>query len=304
MQLTVNISSPTEVVAAITLLQRFAAPVAALTASEVPAPPTEPERLAAEARHDLAQPTHPTLAPPPSLPPGTITHGRVSSDAPGVVVPLHPQQSLPVTTAVHAGGVSGGATAAVVELDDEGTPWDERIHSGGKSKTQAGIWQKRKGVSQDVVNQVRAELHAARGTTPRVVAPTAAIIPPPPPVAAAAPVAPTAPPAPAPVLSPDGKWQWIDNAWQPVQTGPIPPPPLPTMPPVAATPAAPAAPVAPTDGGITWPMICNVVQEKTGKGVPFDTINAISAKYGANPVALAAPKPEIWAQLHAELSAL
>lgn len=51
-------------------------------------------------------------------------------------------------------------TIANAELDSNGLPWDERIHAGTKSKNQDGSWKKRKGVADDVMDAVTAELRA------------------------------------------------------------------------------------------------------------------------------------------------
>ena len=47
---------------------------------------------------------------------------------------------------------------ANAELDAAGLPWDERIHAGTKTKTQKNEWTKRKGVADNVVAAVTAEL--------------------------------------------------------------------------------------------------------------------------------------------------
>ena len=52
------------------------------------------------------------------------------------------------------------AAIAAAELDSNGLPWDERIHAGTKSKNQDGSWKKRKGVPEDVMDAVTAELRA------------------------------------------------------------------------------------------------------------------------------------------------
>lgn len=44
--------------------------------------------------------------------------------------------------------------------DANGLPWDERIHSGAKTRTAKGVWTKRKGVADTVIAQVTAELRA------------------------------------------------------------------------------------------------------------------------------------------------
>lgn len=108
----------------------------------------------------------------------------------------------------------GGAT---VDLDAEGLPWDERIHSSNHKRSANGVWMKRRGVAVEIDQNVRAELRqtypapaaqptpaertlqaaVAEGLIPRppVAAAPAAILAPPP---AAAPVIPAPPTVPAP----------------------------------------------------------------------------------------------------------
>lgn len=81
------------------------------------------------------------------------------------------------------------------ELDNEGMPWDERIHASTKTKTAKGIWTKRKGVNDATRDAVVAEL---RQQYPADESADEA-------PAAAAPTAPTvAPPAAAPTISVPG----------------------------------------------------------------------------------------------------
>lgn len=95
------------------------------------------------------------------------------------------------------------AAAAAAETDKNGLPWDARIHSGPpskKPKNQDGTWRRKRGVGDDEVAAVEAELRQVMGAQPVAAAPLA---PAPPPAAppAAPPVA-AAPAAPAPVASP------------------------------------------------------------------------------------------------------
>lgn len=48
-----------------------------------------------------------------------------------------------------------------IGTDSEGLPWDERIHSSNKKKTDAGKWVARRNVDAAVRTKVVAELHAA-----------------------------------------------------------------------------------------------------------------------------------------------
>lgn len=70
--------------------------------------------------------------------------------------------------------VSTGASVATatptIELDKEGLPWDERIHSSTKSKNEDGKWKLRKGMGNSAqLPAIKAELLqkvAAMGATP------------------------------------------------------------------------------------------------------------------------------------------
>jgi hypothetical protein len=66
-------------------------------------------------------------------------------------------------------------------LDSTGLPWDARIHSGNKTLNQDKTWKKRKGVPENIVDAVTAELRATAAPTPAApVADTAPVIPAPP----------------------------------------------------------------------------------------------------------------------------
>jgi hypothetical protein len=75
-------------------------------------------------------------------------------------------------------------SAADVELDARGLPWDARIHTSAKSKKVDGKWKNKRGVDKDLVFKVEAELTALMGTPTENVASTPP--PPPPPAAPAA----------------------------------------------------------------------------------------------------------------------
>jgi len=49
-------------------------------------------------------------------------------------------------------------TAASVELDVQGMPWDRRIHSGAKTRTKDGCWKKLRGTSETMIKTVEDEL--------------------------------------------------------------------------------------------------------------------------------------------------
>lgn len=67
--------------------------------------------------------------------------------------------------------------ANALELDAEGMPWDERIHSSTRSQTQKGVWARRRNVDDKVFNTVTKELkdrygHEAATVAAPVTSPT------------------------------------------------------------------------------------------------------------------------------------
>lgn len=140
-------------------------------------------------------------------PDGTIVAGTVFGPPPGPAAPSVPAAPVPATDA------APGATAPPppppappaadppvetappadvdgVDVDANGLPWDVRIHAGGHSKIKDGTWRKKRGVANEVVTVVEAELRqlmsipAAPAAGPP--APPATAAPPAPPAAAAA----------------------------------------------------------------------------------------------------------------------
>lgn len=45
-----------------------------------------------------------------------------------------------------------------IDFDKEGLPWDERIHSSNHKLTAQGVWTRRRGISDEVYESVKAEL--------------------------------------------------------------------------------------------------------------------------------------------------
>lgn len=74
--------------------------------------------------------------------------------------------TAPLSIQTEGSGVQN-APAGAVELDKDGVPWDERIHSGATNddgthkKTDKGVWQKRRGVDDGLYKSVTASLKAA-----------------------------------------------------------------------------------------------------------------------------------------------
>lgn len=78
------------------------------------------------------------MLPPGSLVPVVANHGAAVPTAPAVTTNL----------------------ASGVEFDSTGLAWDERIHSGNKTKSEKGGWRTRKGVDKSLIKNVEAELRA------------------------------------------------------------------------------------------------------------------------------------------------
>lgn len=146
------------------------------------APPAPlPPVIAAPSPADAAPSTIAPAAPPASTP-------SPNNDAP-------PAPSPPVAAAIPAPASSG-------ETDKNGYTWDERIHAGTKAKNGDGTWRYKRGVHDDLVEQIEAAQRAARGQP--MPPPATATVAPAPPVATPSPPA-AAPAAPVPP-SQDGKF--------------------------------------------------------------------------------------------------
>jgi len=75
--------------------------------------------------------------------------------------------------------VSSGATPestppGAAEVDKNGLPWDDRIHSSSKSKNADGSWRGKKGVPPPTIAKVKAELLAKLGGAPTASTPPTA----------------------------------------------------------------------------------------------------------------------------------
>lgn len=92
----------------------------------------------------------------------TIAHAA----QPDTLATLPPASSAPApgtanAAVAHAAPVAPANPAANVEFDSTGLPWDERIHSGNKTKNPGGEWRTKKGVDKGLLTSVTAELRAA-----------------------------------------------------------------------------------------------------------------------------------------------
>lgn len=160
-------------------------------------------------------------------------------------------------------------TGDTMDFDKEGLPWDERIHSSNHKLTAQGVWQRRRGISDEVYNSVKAELlgkwEAAEPVTED--APISAPIPEP----VQAPVVAPASVAPAPV-----------QAFTPVQQ--VQAPVAAPAPVVAPAPVAPA-PVAPSQSTfetfsskLQYALANKLIEANYMQGV----LNTVNATFGTN----------------------
>lgn len=154
-------------------------------------------------RPDVGAPVAPPL-PPLSTTPTPLADINAAAAFGGAVVqaaPLVPPAAPPTPPAAPIAPTAATAPTAVpgtVERDSAGLPWDARIHSSTKSRTQkgAGEWTAKRNVDPVFKAQVEADLRGL--PAPAAAAPVAPPVAPPaptlPPVAPQAPAAPGAGP--------------------------------------------------------------------------------------------------------------
>ena len=75
--------------------------------------------------------------------------------------------AAPNPPAANAEPDEGPVNSAAPAVDSAGLPWDERIHARTKAIVNDGTWRKRRGVDDNLVRQVEAELRARAVTMPR-----------------------------------------------------------------------------------------------------------------------------------------
>jgi hypothetical protein len=84
--------------------------------------------------------------------------------------------SVPAT---HDGHTATGANVTVPEVDSDGVPWDERIHSGAKSRTAKGAWTRRRNVDDATFTRISNELKNSVANNIPAPAASAGLPPPP-----------------------------------------------------------------------------------------------------------------------------
>lgn len=244
--------------------------------------------------------------PAPSMPHGVVASTLNPTPVPAVPTPPAPAVATP--------------TVDPNARDADGILWDARIHSETRKTNDDGRWKKRRGVDDNTMATVKAELLAARpaGTIPANAPPAipVVVVPVPPPAvptipAVAAPTsAPPIPAAPIPV---------------PMVAAPLPPP----FPPPGWT-AHPdaagyfykdqtvlseadlhaqqaAAPVVPSPAtAVKFEEVLGVMSSKLVEGkVDMTKLNEMSQRLGnVVPFARLCELPATWSAVFAELSAL
>lgn len=157
-------------------------------------------------------------------------------------------------------------TGDTMDFDKEGLPWDERIHSSNHKLTAQGVWQRRRGVTDEVYNTVKAELLDKWGAAEPVTENAPIPEPVQAPVVAPAPVAPA---APAPV-----------QAFVPVQQ--VQAPVAAPAPVTAQAPVAPAAPAQSTfetfSSKLQYALANKLIEANYMQGV----LNTVNATFGTN----------------------
>lgn len=172
---------------------------------------------------------------------GAANSGNVVSlPMSSITIPTVPPTITGVPEVV--GEVPEPVNAAAPAFDSSGLPWDGRIHAASKAVTSDGKWRKRRGVGDDLVAGVEAELRNRVGAG----VPSAPVAPPVPPApiigvpTAVVPMPPMPPSAPTfvppPPMAPGGAGSWPQPA--PVAPPVLPAPSAPTMPPEILPPPA------------------------------------------------------------------
>lgn len=127
--------------------------------------------------------------------PAPLIPSPPSDVSPAGSVPLPPAATVPNPANLGPASSAAPATLDASALDSRGLPWDERIHSSGKTRVKGDVWRTKGGVPPERIAAVEAELKARMGNVPAA-APTTTTQAPVPPVGASLPTT-TASQAPA-----------------------------------------------------------------------------------------------------------
>lgn len=159
---------------------------------------------------------------------------------------------------VSAEEVAEEPTGDTIDFDKEGLPWDERIHSSNHKLTGQGVWMRRRGVSDEVYNSVKAELLGKWEAAEPVVED-----------------APIPAPVQAPVVVPVQAFVPVQQVQAPVAaTAPVVAPA-----PVAPAPAAPAPSTFETfSSKLQYALANKLIEANYMQGV----LNTVNATFGTN----------------------
>lgn len=173
-----------------------------------------------------------------------------------------------------------------IEVDAQGMPWDNRIHSGSRAKVADGSWRQKRNLDPNLLAQVEGELRATMGlpvSAPALapVSPAGAFAP-----AAPEPVAPPPPPAAVVPVPPP----FVANAAPSVVPAATTPPP-PTPPAGVATTASPSNPV-------TFPALMQkITQAFIAKTLDQATIQGACQQVGLPSLPMLASRPDLVGQV-------
>ena len=115
-----------------------------------------------------------------NAPGGTVTGAPTAAVPVAGAAPSLPPVTPPVPPAP---GIVAAPPASLVPLDKNGLPWDSRIHASTKTQNADATWRNKRGVSDEEIARVTAELRAVMAIPgpPGPAAPPVPGAPPPPP---------------------------------------------------------------------------------------------------------------------------
>ena len=179
------------------------------------------------------------------------------------------------------------AFAPGIEVDAQGMPWDNRIHSGSRAKVADGSWRQKRNLDPNLLAQVEGELRATMGL-PAPVSPAGAFAP-----AAPEPVAPPPPPAAVVPVPPP----FVANAAPSVDPAAITPPP-PTPPAGVATTASPSSQSGAGVAVVTFPALMQkITQAFLAKTLDQATIQGACQQVGLPSLPMLASRPDLVGQV-------
>ena len=170
----------------------------------------------------------------------------------------------PVANVADVAEVAEEPSEDTIDFDKEGLPWDERIHSSNHKLTAQGIWTRRRGITDEVYNAVKAELLGKWESAEPVVEEAPAPV---------APVANVATPAFVPVQQEVAPVVAPAPVQAPVQA------PTPVVAPAPVAPAAPAQSVFDTfSGKLQYALANKLIEANYMQGL----LNNVNTAFGTS----------------------